>query len=74
MSEELLYYTDYLELDKVLNAQHPKSNNDTDETLFIIISGPQAYAQSIGFSVTPLISFEINFLPNKSVTSTVLPD
>ncbi|MEN9562567.1 MAG: Tryptophan 2,3-dioxygenase, partial [Chloroflexota bacterium] len=35
MSEDLLYYTDYLELDKVLNAQHPKSNNDTDETLFI---------------------------------------
>ena len=41
MSEELLYYTDYLELDKILGSQHPKSNNDTDEMLFIIIH--QAY-------------------------------
>ena len=36
-----LYYTDYLELDKILNSQHPKSNNETDELLFIVIH--QAY-------------------------------
>ena len=36
-----LYYTDYLELDKILNSQHPKSNNQTDELLFIVIH--QAY-------------------------------
>ena len=41
MTEDLLYYTDYLELDKVLNSQHPKSGLKTDETLFIIIH--QAY-------------------------------
>jgi len=43
MSEqkELLYYTDYLELDKILNSQHPKSDLKTDEMLFIIIH--QAY-------------------------------
>jgi tryptophan 2,3-dioxygenase len=41
MTEELLYYTDYLELDKILNSQHPKSNEQTDEMLFIIIH--QAY-------------------------------
>ncbi|MBK6791252.1 MAG: tryptophan 2,3-dioxygenase [Anaerolineales bacterium] len=41
MSEELLYYTDYLELDKILGSQHPKSNEQTDEMLFIIIH--QAY-------------------------------
>ena len=35
------YYTDYLELDKILNSQHPKSNEQTDEMLFIIIH--QAY-------------------------------
>lgn len=36
-----LYYSDYLELDKILGAQHPKSGNKTDEMLFIIIH--QAY-------------------------------
>ena len=36
-----LYYTDYLELDKILNSQHPKSDNKTDELLFIVIH--QAY-------------------------------
>jgi tryptophan 2,3-dioxygenase len=36
-----LYYTDYLELDKILDSQHPKSNLKTDEMLFIIIH--QAY-------------------------------
>ncbi len=41
MTEELLYYTDYLELDKILGSQHPKSNEQTDEMLFIIIH--QAY-------------------------------
>ena len=41
MTEDLLYYTDYLELDKILNSQHPKSNEQTDEMLFIIIH--QAY-------------------------------
>ncbi|HNK63770.1 MAG TPA: tryptophan 2,3-dioxygenase family protein [Anaerolineales bacterium] len=41
MSEELLYYTDYLELDKILDSQHPKSDLKTDEMLFIIIH--QAY-------------------------------
>lgn len=38
---ELLYYSDYLELDKILGAQHPKSGNNTDEMLFIIVH--QAY-------------------------------
>ncbi len=41
MTEESLYYTDYLELDKILGSQHPKSNEKTDEMLFIIIH--QAY-------------------------------
>ena len=36
-----LYYADYLELDKILNSQHPKSSTKTDEILFIIIH--QAY-------------------------------
>lgn len=36
-----LYYTDYLELDKILSSQHPKSDLKTDEMLFIIIH--QAY-------------------------------
>ncbi len=36
-----LYYTDYLELDKILNSQHPKSTGETDEMLFIVIH--QAY-------------------------------
>lgn len=36
-----LYYTDYLELDKILDSQHPKSDLKTDEMLFIIIH--QAY-------------------------------
>jgi tryptophan 2,3-dioxygenase len=36
-----LYYTDYLELDKILGSQRPKSNLQTDEMLFIIIH--QAY-------------------------------
>src|SRR4051812_27669281 len=41
-----MYYTDYLQLDKILDAQHPesfKTNNDAahDEMLFIIIH--QAY-------------------------------
>jgi len=40
-SKDLLYYTDYLELDKILDSQHPKSGLKTDETLFIIIH--QAY-------------------------------
>jgi tryptophan 2,3-dioxygenase len=38
---EQLYYTDYLELDKILDSQHPKSDLKTDEMLFIIIH--QAY-------------------------------
>ncbi|KAA0255767.1 MAG: tryptophan 2,3-dioxygenase, partial [Chloroflexi bacterium] len=38
---EPLYYSDYLELDKILGAQHPKSGNNTDEMLFIIVH--QAY-------------------------------
>jgi tryptophan 2,3-dioxygenase len=36
-----LYYADYLELEKILNSQHPKSSEKTDETLFIVIH--QAY-------------------------------
>ncbi|MBI2331785.1 MAG: tryptophan 2,3-dioxygenase [Chloroflexi bacterium] len=36
-----LYYADYLELDKLLGSQHPKSDDKTDEMLFIIIH--QAY-------------------------------
>jgi tryptophan 2,3-dioxygenase len=36
-----LYYADYLELDKILNSQNPKSTGSTDEMLFIIIH--QAY-------------------------------
>lgn len=32
-----LYYSDYLHLDKILDAQRPKSGPGTDETLFIII-------------------------------------
>lgn len=32
-----LYYSDYLELDKILNSQHPKSSLRTDELLFIVI-------------------------------------
>ena len=36
-----LYYSDYLELDKILGSQHPKSDGKTDEMLFIIIH--QAY-------------------------------
>lgn len=41
MSEEPLYYSDYLELDKILGSQHPKSAGPTDEMLFIVIH--QAY-------------------------------
>jgi tryptophan 2,3-dioxygenase len=41
MTEDSLYYTDYLELDKVLGSQHPKSGLETDEMLFIIVH--QAY-------------------------------
>ena len=37
----LLYYADYLELDKILNSQNPKSSGSTDEMLFIVIH--QAY-------------------------------
>jgi tryptophan 2,3-dioxygenase len=40
-SKNDLYYSDYLELEKVLNSQHPKSSGATDELLFIIIH--QAY-------------------------------
>ena len=36
-----LYYADYLELDKILNSQNPKSTGSTDEMLFIVIH--QAY-------------------------------
>ena len=40
-----LYYSDYIELDKILNSQHPRSfssmENGNDEMLFIIIH--QAY-------------------------------
>lgn len=36
-----LYYADYLELEKILNSQHPKSSDKTDEMLFIVIH--QAY-------------------------------
>ena len=36
-----LYYADYLELDNILNSQHPKSAGETDEMLFIVIH--QAY-------------------------------
>ena len=36
-----LYYSDYLELDKILGSQHPKSDESTDEMLFIVIH--QAY-------------------------------
>ena len=32
-----LYYSDYLELDKILNSQSPKSSYKTDELLFIVI-------------------------------------
>lgn len=42
MTEEAnLYYADYLELEKILGSQHPKSSNKTDEMLFIVIH--QAY-------------------------------
>jgi len=42
MMEKTLYYHDYLELDKVLNAQHPKSFEEGqayahDEMLFVVI-------------------------------------
>lgn len=40
-SNKELYYSDYLELEKILNSQHPKSSGETDEMLFIIIH--QAY-------------------------------
>ncbi|NJN79772.1 MAG: hypothetical protein HC797_04470 [Anaerolineales bacterium] len=40
-SKNEIYYADYLELDKILNSQNPKSGNATDEMLFIIIH--QAY-------------------------------
>ncbi|MFN8411430.1 MAG: tryptophan 2,3-dioxygenase family protein [Anaerolineales bacterium] len=36
-----LYYNDYLELEKILGSQNPKSSGETDEMLFIIIH--QAY-------------------------------
>jgi tryptophan 2,3-dioxygenase len=36
-----MYYADYLELEKILNSQHPKSSDQTDEMLFIVIH--QAY-------------------------------
>ena len=52
-----LYYTDYLELDKILNSQHPKSNNETDELLFIVIH--QAY--ELWFKQ---IIFELNLVRN----------
>ncbi|MEZ4741596.1 MAG: tryptophan 2,3-dioxygenase family protein [Bdellovibrionota bacterium] len=32
-----LNYSDYLELDKILDAQHPKSIDEHDETLFIVV-------------------------------------
>ena len=32
-----LYYSEYLELDKILSSQHPKSGPETDEMLFIVI-------------------------------------
>ncbi|MBX3037880.1 MAG: hypothetical protein KF758_13305 [Anaerolineales bacterium] len=32
-----LYYSDYLELNKILNSQNPKSSLKTDELLFIVI-------------------------------------
>ncbi len=42
---EDLYYSDYIELDKILNSQHPKSfsslEDGNDEMLFIVIH--QAY-------------------------------
>ena len=42
MTEESnLYYADYLELDKILGSQRPKSSFKTDEMLFIVIH--QAY-------------------------------
>ena len=38
---EDLYYSDYIELDQILNSQHPKSfespEDGNDEMLFIII-------------------------------------
>lgn len=42
MPNKLIYYSDYLELNKLLNSQHPKSCEETntpahDEMLFIII-------------------------------------
>lgn len=37
MTEGSLYYTDYLELEKILDSQHPKSGEMTDEMLFIIV-------------------------------------
>lgn len=40
-SKNDLYYSDYLELEKILKSQHPKSLGATDEMLFIIIH--QAY-------------------------------
>ncbi|HRJ74706.1 MAG TPA: tryptophan 2,3-dioxygenase family protein, partial [Anaerolineales bacterium] len=40
-SKSDLYYSDYLELEKILNSQHPKSGFATDEMLFIVIH--QAY-------------------------------
>lgn len=36
-SKNDLYYSDYLELKKILNSQHPKSSGATDEMLFIIV-------------------------------------
>ena len=45
MSNDDLYYADYIELDKILNSQHPRSfqslEQGNDEMLFIIIH--QAY-------------------------------
>ncbi len=60
METRSMYYSDYLELDKILNAQHPESfRNDNDpahdEMLFIIVH--QAY--ELWFKQ---ILFELNFV------------
>jgi tryptophan 2,3-dioxygenase len=60
MDSKSMYYRDYLELDKVLTSQHPKSFEDTqtashDEMLFIIIH--QAY--ELWFKQ---ILFELNYV------------
>src|SRR5574339_1287182 len=63
-----LYYSDYIELDKILNSQHPKSfssvEDGNDEMLFIIIH--QAYEQWF-----KQILFELDLVRNIFIRSRI---